>query len=372
MYVKCPCQHCASNIEFEATALTPANCVISCPHCGKQTKLFVPPPPATSKGTQKIPSLAASPKEAKKEAVASGSPAVPQASAPKPAPAPAAPPPPAAPPKPVAPPTVVAPPAPVAAPPPPKPAPAPVVPPSPPAPPKPAAPPTVVARPAPVAAPPPPKPVVPPPPAPPAPVVQVAPPPPPPPPVAPPAPTASQVPVAPPPPPVAPAPPAVSPIVYAEDPNRPADGPKASPKQVAYLTYMGITHAAELPKQVAADLIDSNRLFSEASPSEKERLQAQHERWHIDRLKLYPDLYAVERTEFLDNELPERLHSYVRSRVTGSSEKVTPAIIRQVMQDLAGSNASWWHVDDFQGAFYAQLAQMYPKCCDGQPAEAKA
>lgn len=41
-YVTCRCQHCDTGIEFDATELVEENCIIPCPHCGQQTKLFIP------------------------------------------------------------------------------------------------------------------------------------------------------------------------------------------------------------------------------------------------------------------------------------------------------------------------------------------
>ena len=52
-YVTCPCRHCGSNIEFDANQLdacggadgTPAERSVTCPHCGRETLLFIPPEP---------------------------------------------------------------------------------------------------------------------------------------------------------------------------------------------------------------------------------------------------------------------------------------------------------------------------------------
>lgn len=42
-YVSCPCQHCDKGIEFDAAELVEQNAVVPCPHCGLQTRLFIPP-----------------------------------------------------------------------------------------------------------------------------------------------------------------------------------------------------------------------------------------------------------------------------------------------------------------------------------------
>jgi Short C-terminal domain len=41
-YVTCSCQHCGKGIEFNAAELAEENCVVPCPHCGLETKLFIP------------------------------------------------------------------------------------------------------------------------------------------------------------------------------------------------------------------------------------------------------------------------------------------------------------------------------------------
>jgi Short C-terminal domain len=41
-YVTCRCQHCDTGIEFNAAELAEENSVVPCPHCGLDTKLFIP------------------------------------------------------------------------------------------------------------------------------------------------------------------------------------------------------------------------------------------------------------------------------------------------------------------------------------------
>ena len=42
MFVKCSCQHCSELIEFESDDLAEENSIVPCPHCGLETKLFIP------------------------------------------------------------------------------------------------------------------------------------------------------------------------------------------------------------------------------------------------------------------------------------------------------------------------------------------
>ncbi len=41
-YVVCDCQHCGGHIEFDANEFAEANSIVPCPHCGSETKIFIP------------------------------------------------------------------------------------------------------------------------------------------------------------------------------------------------------------------------------------------------------------------------------------------------------------------------------------------
>ncbi|HEY1662073.1 MAG TPA: hypothetical protein VGI03_06615 [Verrucomicrobiae bacterium] len=41
-YVICRCRHCDGNIEFDANELAEENSIVPCPHCGLETKIFIP------------------------------------------------------------------------------------------------------------------------------------------------------------------------------------------------------------------------------------------------------------------------------------------------------------------------------------------
>jgi len=152
-----------------------------------------------------------------------------------------------------------------------------------------------------------------------------------------------------------------------DDPNHPWNHQPASPKQVAYLTYMGVANTAQLTKKEASDLIDSNPFLEGAnSLAAIERIQTRQSRWHEERLKLYPELYAYELKEFLHEDLPNSLHGYVRRRIVGASELLTKAKIRRVVETLTSEDAHWWHPSNHQEIFFERLRQMYPGCCDGR------
>jgi hypothetical protein len=142
----------------------------------------------------------------------------------------------------------------------------------------------------------------------------------------------------------------------------------ATPKQVAYLKYMGVSNTDQLSKKEAADLIDANPFLHEVkSMAEFDRLRSHQDNWHEQRLILYPDLYADELKYHLTNHLPDLLHTYVRGQVVGASERLTKSKIRDIVNALTGENARWWHESDYQAVFWERLKQKYPKCCDGHP-----
>ncbi len=144
----------------------------------------------------------------------------------------------------------------------------------------------------------------------------------------------------------------------------------ATPKQVAFLTYMGMARAGQLTKKEASDLIDSGGFLPEVSNMAAwERQQALKNSWQTERLFLYPQLYQAELEEHLNERLPELLHSFVRCRVVGASKKLTKAKIREVITSLTSEAPSWWHHERRDDIFCAMLKQMYPGCCDGRPPE---
>lgn len=150
------------------------------------------------------------------------------------------------------------------------------------------------------------------------------------------------------------------------DPNHPWRREHATPKQIAFLTYIGFPNADKLSKLEACELIDSNSLLNKAnSQTERDRLFAYQNKWHRQRLILYPDAYAIELKQFLREDLPKTLHNYVRKQMVGASEVLTKGKIWQIMDALTAENPCWWHGSDYQAIFWERLRQTYPKCCDG-------
>lgn len=139
----------------------------------------------------------------------------------------------------------------------------------------------------------------------------------------------------------------------------------ATPKQIAYLDYMGVSRASQMTKEEASQAIDS--LFSTSDPEEWERLDAKRKSWATEKFIRFPDLYASELREHLNACLPDELHTYVRSRSVGSSERLTKAKIREVVLILTEENHSWWIQPGWKETFYERLKTNSPGCCDGSP-----
>ena len=141
----------------------------------------------------------------------------------------------------------------------------------------------------------------------------------------------------------------------------------ATPRQVAYLTYMGVSDADQLSKKEASDLIETRPFLLEAkSLAERNRLSSRQDEWHKMRLILYPDAYALEVKAYLRDEMPRSLHAFVRKQMVGASEILTKRKIQNIMEDLSGEDAFWWHRSNHKDVFLGRLRKMYPGCCDGR------
>ena len=65
-YVTCRCQHCDGHIEFDANEFAEENSIVPCPHCGLETKIFIPVI-QTEKVPTELPSSVASPNAVRRE-----------------------------------------------------------------------------------------------------------------------------------------------------------------------------------------------------------------------------------------------------------------------------------------------------------------
>ena len=65
-YVVCNCKHCDGHIEFDANEFAEDNSIVPCPHCGLETKIFIPILEAEKVPTE-LPSPVASPNAVRRE-----------------------------------------------------------------------------------------------------------------------------------------------------------------------------------------------------------------------------------------------------------------------------------------------------------------
>lgn len=140
-------------------------------------------------------------------------------------------------------------------------------------------------------------------------------------------------------------------------------GRLATPKQVAYLTFMGVEDAASLTIAEAGQRIDS--LFEVADDTKWNWLHDRQGLWITERYILYPELYASEFRTFIDTHFSEEMHTYVRARIVGASEKLTKQKITKVLRTLTNEDRLWWRAEDRKEKFFGTLSRLFPGCCDG-------
>jgi GYF domain 2 len=146
-----------------------------------------------------------------------------------------------------------------------------------------------------------------------------------------------------------------------------APTPPATPKQIAYLTYMGVADADRMKKDEVS--IALAKLLETPDIKLWQQLRQKQEDWATDRFILYPDLYAQDIDYMLHQELPRTFHAFVRSRIVGASETLTKAKIRQVIDALSQENRQWWQAKNKRDVFFTKLCAMFPSCVNGRPPE---
>lgn len=142
----------------------------------------------------------------------------------------------------------------------------------------------------------------------------------------------------------------------------------STPKQRAFLAYLGIQGAEHMTSQQASEVVDRIRDDLENyEGDDREERWARFRAWHMDRILLYPEIYASELRDYLKNELAEVLHSYVRSRITGCSARLTKSKIREVVKVLTNEDSAWWQNPNHGAIFFERPREVYPECCDRRP-----
>lgn len=146
-----------------------------------------------------------------------------------------------------------------------------------------------------------------------------------------------------------------------------------TPKQIAFLSYMGFEDAAQLSKEEISEMMeDVTGAYFARYPDTREQREIYHSKdWFNDRFILYPDLYKAELKEYLENTLVEEMQTYIQGQFTGSSERITKSKIKEVCKTLTSENSKWWQNEDKKQIFFFRFSFVYPKCCDGRRPEKK-
>jgi hypothetical protein len=142
-----------------------------------------------------------------------------------------------------------------------------------------------------------------------------------------------------------------------------------TPRQKAFFTYMGFPEVNRMSKEQVDKIMNTSIhdwYIGNYNPTERQLREFHEKDWHFDRLVLYPELYARELREFLKDELPKELYTYVRGQFIGNSVRLTKDKLDRVYALLNNENPNWWHDGTRKKVFLDKLSQQYPGCCDGQ------
>jgi hypothetical protein len=140
-------------------------------------------------------------------------------------------------------------------------------------------------------------------------------------------------------------------------PNRPAflsTAEPATPRQRAFLSYMGLPFAAETTRDEAARLVND----AMENPRDAERLS----RWSEERLLLHPELFAAEIQARKENRAQRYLEIYLEQG-TPFFDKVTKAHC-QVLVGHLDVQIPRWDADEREAAwkyFFPALAEKFPQ-----------
>lgn len=137
----------------------------------------------------------------------------------------------------------------------------------------------------------------------------------------------------------------------------PAVRGSATPKQRAFLSFLGLPIPPSLTSQEASEMIDS--IDAHPDPSLREQIWERSRAWPTERVFLHPDLYGE---EFVHTELPDLMHTYVRHRITGAIGRLTKSKIQKVIEDLNRTSPKWWAARNRGDIFMDRLGLLFPAC----------
>jgi hypothetical protein len=133
--------------------------------------------------------------------------------------------------------------------------------------------------------------------------------------------------------------------------NEPAS---ATPKQKAFLSYLGISFRAAITREEAAALVTA----AMENPAEKARIA----RWNDERLRLHPDIFAAEVRAWKENR-PARFHELVRTEGADAFQDVSEAHCQVLVKFLDVKYPNWdarGH-DAIWSYFFPAIAEKFPQ-----------
>ena len=126
---------------------------------------------------------------------------------------------------------------------------------------------------------------------------------------------------------------------------------KITPSQEAYLQFLGAVIAPGMSMDDASRAIDE--IHSKGG---------YREGWSFQKHIIYPHLYPGPPAELWAD-----FKIYVKSRVVGSSEKLTDAKVNKIFSSLWVKNTRWYHPETRLEVAYEELVLLFSGCCDGRP-----
>jgi hypothetical protein len=133
---------------------------------------------------------------------------------------------------------------------------------------------------------------------------------------------------------------------------------RPTPKQIAFLNFLGYEDASTYTKEQAHDLI------SQLVESDDPEIELRCQRWINARFALHPKLYSHEQ-EMMNDTFNEPFRRFVRECITGASARLSREKISDVIESLHGENPIWWRTRDRNLVMFERLKVLHPQCCDG-------
>lgn len=133
--------------------------------------------------------------------------------------------------------------------------------------------------------------------------------------------------------------------------NEPAS---ATPKQKAFLSYLGISFSARLTKEQAAALVTA----AMENPAEKARIA----RWNDERLRLHPDIFAHELRAWKESR-PARFLELARTEGAEVFQDVSEAHCQVLVKFLDVKFPNWdaREHDAIWNYFFPAIAEKFPQ-----------